>query len=52
VRPPRQGLFWRLGGPLTDENEAEAKAAEAARTPGPIGRTVLKVLGGRGKPRA
>jgi hypothetical protein len=49
VKPPRQGLFWRLGGPLTDQHEAEAKAAELAHKPGPVGRLVLKVLG-RGTP--
>jgi hypothetical protein len=38
--------YWRLGGPLTKEREAEAKAAQAAKRPGPFGRLVLRVLGG------
>jgi len=40
--------YWRLGGPLTKDREAEAKAAQAARRPGRFGRLVLRVLG-RGK---
>ena len=38
--------YWRLGGPLTEEHEAEAKAARAAKPPGRLGRLVLRVLGG------
>jgi len=38
--------YWRLGGPLTKEREAEARAAQRARQPGRIGRFVLRVLGG------
>ena len=38
--------YWRLGGPLTKEHEAEAKAAQAAKPPGRLGRLVLRVLGG------
>jgi hypothetical protein len=41
--------YWRLGGPLTKDHEAEAKAAQAAKPPGRLGRLVLRVLGG-GKP--
>jgi hypothetical protein len=38
--------YWRLGGPLTEDHEAEAKAAQAAKPPGRLGRLVLRVLGG------
>ncbi len=38
--------YWRLGGPLTKDHEAEAKAAQAAKPPGRLGRLVLRVLGG------
>lgn len=38
--------YWRLGGPLTKEHEAAAKAAQAAKPPGRLGRLVLRVLGG------
>jgi hypothetical protein len=38
--------YWRLGGPLTEDREAEARAAQAAKPPGPLGRLVLRVLGG------
>jgi hypothetical protein len=41
--------YWRLGGPLTATHEREARAAQRARTPGPIGRFVLRVLGGHPK---
>jgi hypothetical protein len=41
--------YWRLGGPLTKDHEAEAKAAQAARAPGRLGRLMLRILGG-GKP--
>jgi hypothetical protein len=41
--------YWRIGGPLTKDHEAEAKAARAAKPPGRLGRLVLRVLGG-GKP--
>jgi hypothetical protein len=47
VRPPSAARYWRLGGPLTSDHEAEAKAAEQARAPGRLGRFVLRVLGGR-----
>jgi hypothetical protein len=39
--------YWRMGGPLTAEHEAEARAAQAARRPGRFGRFMLKLLGGR-----
>jgi hypothetical protein len=38
--------YWRMGGPLTAEHEAEAQAAQRARRPGRIGRFVLRLLGG------
>lgn len=38
--------YWRLGGPLTTDHEAEAKAARAAKPPSRLGRLVLRVLGG------
>ena len=38
--------YWRLGGPLTTDHEAEARAAQAAHPPGRLGRLVLRVLGG------
>ena len=38
--------YWRLGGPLTKDHEAEAKAARAAKQPGRLGRLVLRLLGG------
>jgi hypothetical protein len=38
--------YWRLGGTLTKDHEAEAKAARAAKAPGRVGRLVLRVLGG------
>ena len=41
---------WRLGGPLTREHENEAKAAQAAKPPGRLGRLVLRVLGGKAPP--
>ncbi len=37
--------YWRLGGPLTRTNEKEALAAQRGRTPGPVGRFVLRILG-------
>ena len=43
--------YWRLGGPLTRDREAEALAAQRKRPPSRIGRFVLRVLGG-GKPGA
>ena len=43
--------YWRLGGALTRDHEAEARAAQAARPPGRLGRLVLRVLGG-GKGKA
>jgi len=46
VRYPRDGMRWRMGGPLTKDHEAEALAAERARPPGRIGRLVLRLLGG------
>ena len=42
--------YWRLGGPLTKDHEAEAKAAQAAKSPGRLGRLVLRVLGGKEPP--
>jgi hypothetical protein len=39
--------YWRLGGPLTKDHEAAAKAAQAAKPPGRLGRLVLRILGGR-----
>jgi hypothetical protein len=42
--------YWRLGGPLTREREAEALAAQRRRPPGRLGRLVLRVLGGKPKP--
>ncbi len=49
VRYPRDGLdmHWRLGGPLSNGHEAQARAAERARTPGRARRFVLRILGGR-----
>jgi hypothetical protein len=41
--------YWRLGGPLTKDHEAEAKAAQSAKKPGRLGRLVLRLLGGDGK---
>ena len=38
--------YWRLGGPLTRDREAEALAAQRKRPPGRLGRLVLRVLGG------
>jgi hypothetical protein len=38
--------YWRLGGPLTRDKEAEALAAQRKKPPGRIGRFVLRVLGG------
>jgi hypothetical protein len=38
--------YWRLGGPLTRDHEAEARAAQAAKPPGRLGRLVLRLLGG------
>jgi hypothetical protein len=57
VSPPRSGVYWKLGGALTSDREAQAKAeakAKAAarrRRPGPMGR-LLRVLGRRGAPSA
>ncbi len=42
--------YWRLGGPLTRDREAEALAAQRKRPPGRIGRFVLRVLGGKPPP--
>jgi hypothetical protein len=39
--------YWRLGGPLTRDHEAEALAAQAARPPGRVGSWVLRKLGYR-----
>lgn len=38
--------YWRLGGPLTRDHEAEALAAQRKQPPGRLGRLVLRVLGG------
>jgi hypothetical protein len=42
--------YWRLGGPLTRDNEAEAIAAQRQKPPGRVGRFVLRVLGGGKQP--
>jgi hypothetical protein len=42
--------YWRLGGPLTRDKEAEALAAQRKKSPGRLGRFVLRVLGGRPPP--
>jgi hypothetical protein len=49
VRYPRDGMdmHWRLGGPLSNGHEAEARAAERARKPGRARRLILRMLGGR-----
>jgi hypothetical protein len=39
-----------MGGPLTSDHEAEARAAQRAKPPGRVGRFVLRVLGGKPKP--
>jgi hypothetical protein len=44
--------YWRMGGPLTKDREAEARAAQQARPPGRLGRLVLRVLGGACRGRA
>jgi hypothetical protein len=49
MRYPRDGMRWRLGGPLTRDHEAEALAAQRAKQPGRVGRFVLRLLGGRGQ---
>jgi hypothetical protein len=61
VKPPRSGVYWKLGGPLTSDHEAEAKAEAKAkakgkaaarrRRPGRMSR-LLRVLGRRGAPSA
>lgn len=38
--------YWRIGGPLTKDHEAAAKAAQAAKRPSRLGRLMLRVLGG------
>ena len=38
--------YWSLGGPLTKDHEAAAKAAQAAKPPSRLGRLVLRMLGG------
>ena len=43
--------YWRMGGPLTKDHEAEAQAAERSKPSGPLGRLVLRVLGGKPKPQ-
>jgi hypothetical protein len=47
VRYPRDGMRWRMGGPLTRDHEAEALAARRAKPMGRFGRLVLRLLGGR-----
>ncbi len=47
MRYPRDGMRWRLGGPLTRDHEDEALAAQHARPPGRVGRIVLRLLGGK-----
>ncbi len=52
VRYPRDsGTRWRLGGPLTNAHEAEAKAAERAKQPGKLARLVLRMLGSERRSR-
>jgi hypothetical protein len=41
--------YWRLGGSLTKDHEAEARALQRAKSPGPLGRFVLRLLGGKAK---
>jgi hypothetical protein len=41
--------YWRMGGPLTRDHEAEAREAQRKRPPGRVGRFVLRVLGGGGR---
>lgn len=48
---PRAGRYWRLGGPLTRDHEAEALAAERARRQSRVGRWVLRWLGYRSDER-
>ena len=43
--------YWRMGGPLTNEHEAEAQAAQRSKPSGPLGRLVLRLLGGKPKPQ-
>ena len=51
TRMPRGGTrYWRLGGPLTRDHEADARAARRAKPPSRVGRFVLRVLGGKPKP--
>lgn len=38
--------YWRLGGPLTADHEAAARAEQRRKPPGRLGRFVLRVLGG------
>jgi hypothetical protein len=47
VRPPGGARYWRLGGSITRDHEAEARRAWAAREPGRVGRLVLRILGYR-----
>jgi hypothetical protein len=44
--------YWRLGGPLTRTHEKEALAAQRSRSPGLVGRFVLRVLGHKPEPPA
>jgi hypothetical protein len=51
TRMPKGGRrYWRLGGPLTRDREAEARAAQRDKPPGRLGRFVLRVLGGKANP--
>jgi hypothetical protein len=51
TRMPKGGTrYWRLGGPLTRDHEAEARDAQRAKPPGRMGRLVLRVLRGKPKP--
>jgi hypothetical protein len=53
TRMPKGGTrYWRMGGPLTREREAEARAARRAKPPGRVGRWVLRVLRGNPNPPA
>ena len=53
TRMPKGGTrYWRMGGPLTSDQEAAARAARRAKPPGRVGRFVLRVLRGRPGPPA
>jgi hypothetical protein len=51
TRMPKGGTrYWRIGGPLTSDQEAEARAARRAKPQGRLGRFVLRLLGGKRVP--